>query len=118
MTYVHSLESIPAHPHPVGQIRVLSAAQLMMFWADVRAGTEAPLHSHPNEQITWIVEGRVDYQIGDEPVRSCGPGSVIVIPADVPHHAWYRENCRIVECFNPPRFDLFPAAVSNPYGLA
>jgi quercetin dioxygenase-like cupin family protein len=118
MSYFHSLEGIPAHAHAIGQIRLLSASQLMVFWADARAGTEAPLHSHPNEQITWLVEGRIDYQVGDEPVRSCGPGAIIVIPAGVPHHAWYREDCRIVEFFNPPRLDLFPAAANHPYGLA
>lgn len=118
MSYFHTLDSIPAHPHPVGEIQLFSGAQLMVFWAEARAGSEAPLHSHPNEQITWLVEGRVDYKIGDEPIRSCGPGTIIHIPSGVPHHAWYRENCRIVEVFNPPRLDLFPAAASNPYGLA
>ncbi len=118
MSYFHSLDSIPAHSHPVGCIRLLSGAQLMVLWAEPRAGTEAPLHFHPNEQITWIIEGSVDYQVGDAPVRSCGPGVVIIIPAGVPHHSWYREDCKIVEFFNPPRFDLFPAAATSPYGIA
>jgi hypothetical protein len=31
------------------------------------------------------------------------------------HEVWYREKCQIVEFFNPPRFDLFPAATHHPY---
>jgi quercetin dioxygenase-like cupin family protein len=89
----------------------------MVFWLEVDAGSHIARHSHPNEQITWLLEGRFDIQIGDDPARSCGPGSVLLIPGNTPHEAWYREKCRIVEFFSPPRFDLFPAAAGNPYGL-
>lgn len=113
----HNLEEIPFHSLPVGRVRVLAGKQLMVFWGDVDAGTAAPRHAHDNEQITWLVSGRMDFQVGDEPVRSCGPGTIVVVPANTMHEAWYREKCEIVEFFNPPRLDLFPAAAKHPYAV-
>lgn len=118
MTNFHKLQDIPAHKIPVGSLQMLAGAQLMVFWADVDANTHAAKHAHPHEQITWLVEGKMDYQIGDGPVQSLEAGSVLLVPGNTPHEAWYREKCRIVEFFNPPRFDLFPAAQANPYGVA
>ena len=117
MNYFHRLEDIPVHAHPIAQIKVLSGAQSMVFWSEVKAGEEAPMHSHPQEQIVWVMSGRIDYKVGDAPIQSCGPGAVILIPGDTPHHAWYREDCRVVEFFSPPRLDLFPAAANSVYAL-
>lgn len=117
MSHFHKVDDIPPHKLPIGSLRLLAAQNLMVFWADVDAQTHAPRHAHPNEQITWLLEGRLDFQIADGPLTTCGPGTVVVVPGNTPHEVWYREKCRIVEFFNPPRFDLFPAAQQNPYGI-
>ncbi len=49
-------------------------------------GMDVNPHSHPFEQIVYIVEGAVRFQIGDESFEA-GPGSVIRIPPDVVHYA-------------------------------
>lgn len=49
-------------------------------------GHELRPHSHPNEQIVYIMEGLVDFHIGEEVVR-LGPGGLAVIPPDVTHYA-------------------------------
>lgn len=117
MTYFHNLDEIPAHTNPVGKLQMLAGSQLMLFWAELEAGSHTPSHAHEHEQITWLLEGRMDYQVGDGPLRSCGPGTVLLVPGNTPHEVWYREKSRIVECFSPPRFDVFPAALKNPYGV-
>lgn len=43
-------------------------------------------HAHPNEQIVYIMEGTVDFHIGDEVVR-LGPGGLAVVPPNVTHYA-------------------------------
>jgi quercetin dioxygenase-like cupin family protein len=43
-------------------------------------------HSHPYEQIVYIVEGWVDFHVGSE-VRRLGPGGLLVVPRDVEHWA-------------------------------
>lgn len=55
---------------------------LVMNW--LQPGMEVNPHSHPFEQVVYIVQGRIRFTIGDEVVEA-GPGSVIRIPPDVEH---------------------------------
>ena len=56
---------------------------LVMNWLE--PGMEVRPHSHPFEQVAYIVQGRMKFVIGDE-VFEAGPGSVIRIPPDVEHY--------------------------------
>jgi quercetin dioxygenase-like cupin family protein len=49
-------------------------------------GHEPKPHHHPFEQLVYIVEGVVDFHVGDG-VHRLGPGELIAIPPDVMHHA-------------------------------
>lgn len=55
---------------------------LVMNWLE--PGMEVNPHSHPFEQVAYIVQGHMRFTIGDE-VFEAGPGSVIRIPPDVVH---------------------------------
>lgn len=48
------------------------------------AGTGATPHQHPNEQIIYLLNGRVRARVGDEE-QVAGPGSVIHIPPNTVH---------------------------------
>ena len=50
------------------------------------AGKMADLHSHPNEQWIYILEGLVDFRI-DGQVHRVGPGGLIYVPANKVHQA-------------------------------
>src|SRR2546427_5101746 len=39
-------------------------------------------HSHPHEQMFWIIKGKMDFRLGNER-RICGPGDLGVIPGGV-----------------------------------
>lgn len=47
-------------------------------------GHEPRPHSHPHEQIAYIVEGRMRFYIGNE-THDLGPGGLLVIPPNVEH---------------------------------
>ncbi|HVC39883.1 MAG TPA: cupin domain-containing protein [Candidatus Dormibacteraeota bacterium] len=65
--------------------------------------TEAPLHSHDEEQLTLVVEGELEFEIDGE-VRLLTPGMVAVVPANVPHGARTGAMaCHEYDVFNPPR---------------
>ena len=49
-------------------------------------GAVFPVHSHPEEQITVVVSGRLAFEIDGRRVE-LGSGHVAVIPAGVPHGA-------------------------------
>ena len=57
---------------------------LVMNW--LQHEMEAKPHSHPFEQVTVIVSGRVRFHVGDE-VFEAEPGTFIRIPPDVKHYA-------------------------------
>ncbi|WP_406054339.1 cupin domain-containing protein [Kribbella sp. NBC_00889] len=68
--------------------------------------TEAPLHAHVEEQVVVILEGELEFHIGDE-VRIMRPGDVAVIPPWVPHSArTHAGTCRQIDFFTPPRNNL------------
>ncbi len=49
-------------------------------------GSIFPEHSHPQEQITVVLSGRIAFEIGGER-RVFGPGDVAVIPGGILHGA-------------------------------
>ena len=50
------------------------------------AGTGAEVHSHPNEQWIYILEGTFRARIGDSEVIA-KPGSVVYVPSNAIHSA-------------------------------
>jgi quercetin dioxygenase-like cupin family protein len=70
----------------------------------LRAGCVVPLHSHENEQITYILEGALKFvlQGKDIVVRA---GEILIIPANVPHSAEALEDTVDLDLFCPPRAD-------------
>lgn len=57
---------------------------LVMNW--LQPGMDVKPHSHPFEQVVYIVAGRARFHVGDQ-VMEAGPGSVMRIPPDVMHYA-------------------------------
>jgi quercetin dioxygenase-like cupin family protein len=78
--------------------------QLTLGYVEVKAGSVLPTHQHVHEQITYIIEGRLDMVIGG---KSCSlkTGMYYVIPSNVPHGATAPMDCKVIDVFNPPRED-------------
>ena len=85
--------------------RILSGDQGMVVWWSIEAGVHVELHSHANEQIVWMLKGKMEFRLGTEQ-RVCGPGDVVVIPAGAEHEAWFREDTEVIDFFAPPRDDF------------
>jgi len=103
--YVYVLKDIPVHDTPAGKMQVLSGEQGAIFWITTDAGAQTPLHSHPIEQSTWLVSGTMDAQVADGERRRIKPGSILLVPAGVPHQLWAIDVCTLVEFTAPPRTD-------------
>ena len=50
----------------------------------IEPGAGAPLHHHPVDELIVILEGTLDFRLGDER-REVGPNHTVVIPGGVPH---------------------------------
>jgi quercetin dioxygenase-like cupin family protein len=59
--------------------RILSGDQGMVVWWSIGTGVHVEPHSHSNEQIVWMLKGKMEFRLGSEQ-RVCGPGDVVVIP--------------------------------------
>ena len=96
--------------------RVLSGDQGMLVWWSMGAGVHVEPHSHANEQIAWMLTGKMGFRLGSEQ-RICGPGDVVVIPGGGEHEAWFREDSEVIDFFAPPREDFLlggkPAYISE-----
>jgi quercetin dioxygenase-like cupin family protein len=95
---------------PVEQVNPLLDRQLvtgersMLARIILRAGCNVPLHSHDNEQITYVLEGALKFQIQGQEIIVRG-GEVLVIPSQVPHSAIALEDTVDLDIFCPPRAD-------------
>jgi quercetin dioxygenase-like cupin family protein len=53
----------------------------------VDIGPEAPAvkHTHPGEEVIYILEGSLEYQIEGQPTRTCNAGDALTVPAGAVH---------------------------------
>lgn len=70
------------------------------------AAHEPHIHEE-SEQITTLLEGEMEYTLGEE-VRIIRPGDIVVVPAGSTHGTRVPAGVRTVamEFFSPPRRDL------------
>jgi len=88
------------HSHPSGAVQQapglwrtdlqqhdLSVSGREVVQQRVDIGPEAPAvkHTHPGEEIIYILEGSLEYQIEGQPARTCTAGDALTIPAGAVH---------------------------------
>ena len=54
---------------------------------DFAPGVVAPKHSHPGEEIIYVLEGSLEYQVEGQPPVTLKAGDVLFIPAGTIHTA-------------------------------
>lgn len=65
-----------------------------------------PAHSHPHEQMTLVIQGKVRFTIGNEE-RIVSPGEVLHFPPDSWHGAtMLDEEVVLIDIFSPIREDF------------
>lgn len=87
--------------------KLVTGEGVMLAHVYLKKGGVVPVHSHHNEQLTYILEGRLRFLFGQEQDEEIiiGAGEVLVIPPHVPHSAEALEDTLDVDIFNPPRED-------------
>lgn len=87
--------------------RCLAGQKGMIVWEKMKAGAYAKSHHHPNEQMFWVMKGRMVLRIGSE-TKVCGPGDLACVPSDVDHEARFEADTEFVSFQAPPRADHMP----------
>jgi quercetin dioxygenase-like cupin family protein len=88
------------------QVHTERLMMVVMDLADGPAAQPDPPHSHPHEQISYVVSGRVRYFVADEHA-DLEPGDLVTIPAGVPHRVQpLSPAVRLADAFHPIREDF------------
>ena len=101
-------KEIPAEPMKGGITRrLVTGDRMMIAQVFLKKGDDVPQHSHENEQLTYILEGALQFWLGEKGERELivRAGEVLVIPSYLPHRALALEDTLDVDVFNPPRQD-------------
>lgn len=85
-------------------IKAVYGEKMSVSFLEMQPGSKLPSHRHQNEQISIIISGEVEYQLGQE-TKICREGSSIVIPPTVPHAitAVSHHAVKLLNMFAPPR---------------
>jgi quercetin dioxygenase-like cupin family protein len=89
---------------PLLDRQLMVGTDMMIARLILRKGAVVPLHSHHNEQITYVLEGLLRFQIDGKQIDVRG-GEVLCIPPHMPHEALAIEDTIDIDIFNPPRQD-------------
>lgn len=90
--------------NPLLARQLIVGHQVMLARVLLKKGCIVPLHSHVNEQLSYILEGALKFYIdGKEIVVRAG--EVLTIPPNMPHKAEAMEDTVDLDIFNPPRAD-------------
>jgi quercetin dioxygenase-like cupin family protein len=100
---VRELPETEMLPGVVRRAVYLDNAMMTFFHFD--PGAEIPEHSHPHEQITFVVQGTLEFTLGDE-TRTLSAGEGATTPPHVPHSATVGdEPAFVLDAWHPARED-------------
>ena len=106
------LHAIQARPGVIR--RVFSGENATLAFTTLDPGHAPNPHSHPHEQIVYILAGRARFVVGDEEV-TVGPGELLVVPPGVEHWAETVSDEPVVDLsIFSPRCDEYAAEEQPP----
>jgi quercetin dioxygenase-like cupin family protein len=84
--------------------KVISGDKAMVAQVFLKKGAVVPEHHHESEQITYILEGALKFELEGKQV-TVHKGEVLRIPSHVPHRAVALEDTLDLDIFSPIRAD-------------
>jgi quercetin dioxygenase-like cupin family protein len=101
--FTNRSDATPVEMMPGVTRRTLSTSDdLMLIDVVFEKDAVVPLHSHPHEQIGYLISGRVLFELGDER-RELAAGDSWLVPPNVPHQVTALEPSLVIDVFSPPR---------------
>ncbi|HTR23265.1 MAG TPA: cupin domain-containing protein [Terriglobales bacterium] len=98
-------DSIPVETlNPQLGRKLVVGRDIMLARVFLKKGCIVPEHSHPNEQVTYILEGALKFWIDNKEIV-VHAGEVLTIPPNMPHKAEAVEDTDDLDVFTPPRAD-------------
>ncbi|MFC4104251.1 cupin domain-containing protein [Paenibacillus xanthanilyticus] len=82
---------------------------IMMMEVHFEAGAEGYQHSHPHEQFSYCLEGRIEFTVDGEKTV-IAQGETIFIPGGAKHGCRALVASKLLDTFTPLRLDLLGRA--------
>jgi len=83
---------------------LVEGKSMMVCECTFAPGVKVPSHSHPHEQVGYVVSGKIHITI-DGRSFDLGTGDSYCAPSSVPHSTFTLEHSVVVDTFSPPRED-------------
>jgi quercetin dioxygenase-like cupin family protein len=84
--------------------KVIAGEKAMVAQVFIAKGGVVPTHQHDSEQISYIVEGALRFELEDRQII-VRKGEVLHIPSNIPHSAVALEDTLDLDIFSPIRID-------------
>ena len=106
---ISKISQVPVtHPEPGLQRRVLTNSPAMMLIEHrMEKGWAGARHSHPHEQMVYVLSGRLRFVCGNDTFEIAG-GDSFIVPGGIEHQASALEPCVVLDVFHPTREDYIP----------
>lgn len=93
------------HVFPGVDLRATAGERLMLSVVHLEPGAVVLDHSHPHEQMGYLVSGRLEFTVGGV-TRILEPGDLWRIPGNVPHRVVALDGPAVaLDVFHPVRDD-------------
>jgi quercetin dioxygenase-like cupin family protein len=79
--------------------KVVRGEREMIAQVYLKRGALVPLHSHDDEQMTYVLQGALQSLVGGEEVR-VEEGEVLLVPAGVPHQVVALDDTFVLSIFS------------------
>ncbi|MEM7189187.1 MAG: cupin domain-containing protein [Pseudomonadota bacterium] len=97
-----NLQDLPDHT-----MRRFSGQNVMIQVATSPAGSSFEAHSHHNEQLVYVLEGRIRLHLGDDSTGittyELAKGDLLAVPPHMPYSGETLEDTVALDAFTPPR---------------
>lgn len=101
----HLKEIEPSFPEPGLERKVLAYnGNLMLVRHLMEKGWQGARHSHPHDQLVYVISGRIRFTGGPSTFEAAA-GDSFVVPGGVEHQAFALEDSEVLDVFHPHRED-------------
>ena len=91
--------------------RTLTGENLMITRYEVKVGASFETHSHPEEQMGYVIKGKIEFFVGDpEQLYVFEGGTFFHFESNEPHRSHVMEDSMVIDVFSPPRPEYVPEA--------
>ena len=98
----------------LAQRRTITGQRLMLTRYEAKAGAEFEAHSHPEEQMGYVIKGRIEFFVGQPEKRYVfEEGTFFHFAPNERHRSRVLEDAMVIDVFSPPRLEYVPEAVNS-----